>query len=87
MVREAAVFCDSFSLLEIVWRILLITTLVSVLVPVISVGAFFEVVELVELADVEGAAFCGAAGAAFGGSALAGAGVYGAAYITYIIIK
>ena len=52
MVREAAVFYDSFSLLEIVWRILLITTLVSVLVPVISVGAFFEVVELVELADV-----------------------------------
>ena len=52
VVREAAVFYDSFSLLEIVWRILLITTLVSVLVPVISVGAFFDVVELVELADV-----------------------------------
>ena len=66
---------------------MLITTLVSVLVPPISDGAFFEVVDVVELPEAYGAAFYGAAGAGLGGSALAGAGVYGAAYSTYIIIK
>ena len=48
------------------------TTLVSVLVPPISVGAFLDVVDWVPV-EAWGAAFCGAAGAAgagLGGSAL-----------------
>lgn len=90
VVSRAFSFCDCLSLRAIVWRILLILTLVSYLVPLISVGAFLAVTEVVEeLPAYCGAAWVGAAGAAgagFGGSALAGAGVYGAAYMTYIII-
>lgn len=51
VVRRAFVFWDSLSLREMVWRILLILTLVSVLVPLMSVGAFFALVEEVEDPD------------------------------------
>ncbi len=44
-------FWDSLSLREMVWRILLILTLVSVLVPLMSVGAFLALVEEVEDPD------------------------------------
>lgn len=80
VVRRAFVFCDSFSLRAMVWRILLILTLVSVLVPLISEGAFFAVVEVVEAPDDFCGAACGVAGAGLGGSALGVGGVYGAAW-------
>merc|ERR1719471_1226768 len=79
VVRRALVFWDSFRRRAIVWRILLILTRVSTRAPVISVGAFFAVCEVVEPPwGCCGAALLGGAGAALGSGAAAGFGCSGA---------
>jgi len=71
VVSIAAVFWDSFNLWEIFCLILDIGTLISVLEPWISRGAFLAVVEDTgELLEAAGAFYC--TGAALGASAFAG---------------